>query len=137
VRFFFSGEIDTLVYDLYFVTRPLVEKPLNESLGSRDYGPALINIGIIPIIMRPEWLGDRKERRLFQRKQRSADYRLFIDFERFRSGGLDDRVRLLLANVITAIEDLQRKAGRSFDGGALTADILSLFHYERADLWLG
>ena len=93
-------------------------------------------IAIIPIIMRPELAGDRKERRLFQRRQHSADYRLFIDFEHFRSGGLDVRVRLLLANVITAIDDLQRKAGRTFDGTALSADILTLFHYRRSDLWL-
>jgi hypothetical protein len=136
LRFFIAGEIDTLVNDLWFDTRALVEKRLNDSLGDRDYGPALIEIGILPIIVRPEWARDRKERRLFQRKQRSADYRLYIDFEHFRSGGLDVRVRLLLANVISAIDDLQRKAGRSFDGATLSADILALFHYERVDLWL-
>jgi hypothetical protein len=131
-----SGEIDVLIYDLYTPARQLVEKRLNDALGDRDYGTALNNIGIIPIIMRPDWRLDRKERKLFQRKQHSADYRLYIDFEHFRSGGLDDRVRLLLRNIITAVEDLQRKAGRSFDGGALSADILALFHYDRADLWL-
>jgi len=136
VRFFFSGEIDGLVDDLYRPVRQLVEQRLNVALGSKEYGSALSNIGIIPIIVPREVRLRRKERKLFQRKQHSADYRLYIDLEHFRSGGIDDRVRLLLRNVITAVEDLQRKAGRSFNGEALASDILEVFHCNRADLWL-
>ncbi|MDB4912060.1 MAG: hypothetical protein JWO39_2883 [Gemmatimonadetes bacterium] len=137
MKFFISGEIDALVYDLYTPVRQLVEKRLNDALADKDYGPALSSIGIIPIIMRPEWEADRNERKLFQRKQHGADYRMYIAFEEFRSGNLEDRVRLLIGNIVVAIEDLQRKAGRGFKGGALVDDVLTLFQVDRERLRLG
>jgi hypothetical protein len=136
VKFFISGEIDAQVYDLYPPVRQLVEQRLNEALANKDYGPALRRIGIIPIIMRPEWEVGYKERKLFQRKQHGADYRMYIDFEQFRLGSREVRVQLLLENIIVAIEDLQRKAGRGFNGGALVDDILVLFEYDRQELRL-
>jgi hypothetical protein len=136
VRFFISGEIDGLIYDVYRPIRQIVERQLNDALGDKDYGSALKSIGIIPIIMRPEWKVDRKERKLFQRKQQGADYRLHIDFERFQAGDSDVRLQLLLRNIIASIEDLQRKAGHGFRGQELVDDILSLFHYDREELSL-
>jgi hypothetical protein len=57
----------------------------------------------------------------------------------FISGEIDleDRVRLLIGNIVVAIEDLQRKAGRGFMGGALVDDVLTLFQVDRERLRLG
>jgi hypothetical protein len=110
MRFFFSGELDTLVGDVYRPIRQRVEERLNSFCDGRNYGDAVQEIGIIPIIVRPEWLGDRKERRLFQRRKASADYRTQIDFEKFKSGDDNVRTKLLVKNVVQAILDLIPKA---------------------------
>ena len=125
MRFFFSGEIDALVSDAWrSVSRPL-EKRLNAALGERDYGPAVREFALIPMIMRPEWQKDfYKERRLWQRREAAVDYRTWIDFERFMAGDAQERERLLVENLLAAVRDVQRKAGKGLDGDALIADIL-------------
>jgi hypothetical protein len=134
MKFFLSGELDVEIRDAWAPVRQYVEARLNASLSDKEYGSAICSIGIIPMILRPEWQSARKERRLFQRKQRGADYRTAIDFEQFRSGSERVRRRLLVRNIIEAIEDLQRKAGRAFHGHALVEDILALFQYDRATM---
>jgi hypothetical protein len=134
MRFFFSGELDVDIADFYRPTRQRIEKKLNEMCSTRDYGDAIVKIAIIPMILRPVFLAGRKERRLFQRKQREADYRMIIDFERFRDGDDAVREKLLLKNVIDAITDLARKAGKSFAGQLLIDDILNDFGLDQEDL---
>lgn len=125
MRFFFSGEIDALVSDAWRnVSRPL-EKRLNAALGERDYGPAVSEFALIPMIMRPDWQKDfYKERRRWKRREAAADYRTWIDFERFMAGDAQERERLLVENLLAAVRDVQRKAGTGLDGDALIADIL-------------
>ena len=84
--------------------------------------------------MPKDWSIPNKERKLFQRKSKEADYRLIIDFEKFKNG--DDRTRelLLLKNILAAVEDLDKKAKKSFDGEALKSDILNLFSYTAEDV---
>ena len=81
MRFFFSGEIDAEVADQYRVIRKEVEVALNDGLGDQDYGGVLNEIGIIPMILGPRFTEGRKERRLVKRAEKTADYRLFIDYE--------------------------------------------------------
>ena len=96
MRFFFSGEIDALVSDAWRnASRPL-EKRLNAALGKRDYGLAVREFALIPMIMRPEWQKD------------------------FYKEG-----RLLVENLLSAVRDVQRKAGKGLNGDALIADILA------------
>lgn len=132
MKFWFSGEVDALINDAYTVARNRLESRLNTIGESRDYGPALAEIAIIPIILRPEFLTGRRERKLWQRKDRSADYRLIIDFEAFRRGDDAHREQLLLENVLAAIADLKRKIGPTFAADQLTANILADFKSTKA-----
>jgi len=52
---FFSGELDVQVADAWQAVARSLEHRLNEALESRDYGPALREIALIPMILRPEW----------------------------------------------------------------------------------
>jgi hypothetical protein len=126
MQFFFSGEIDARVDDAWrAVARPLQHR-LNAALGQRDYGPAVREFALIPMIIRPEWqAGFYKERRLWKRQEAVADYRTWIDCDRFLAADARDRERLLVANLIAAVRDVQRKAGQGLDGDALVADILA------------
>lgn len=134
MQFFISGELDTMVADAWSEVRGPLEASLNEALRDREYGPALDHIGIIPMCLRPEWQRNRPERRLFQRKQRNADYRTTVDFEKILNGSHDIRRKLLVKNIILAVEDLQRKARGKFAGDRLVADILAICELSRADI---
>jgi hypothetical protein len=126
MQFFFSGEIDARVDDAWrAVARPLQHR-LNAALGQRDYGPAVREFALIPMIMRPEWRdGFHKERRLWKRREAVADYRTWIDFDHFLAADAPERERLLVENLLAAVRDVQRKAGQALDGEALVADILA------------
>src|SRR5947208_2102923 len=117
MQFFFSGEVDARVGDAWrAVARPL-ESRLNAALGQRDYGPAVREFALIPMIVRPEWqTGFYRERRLWKRREAVADYRTWIDFDRFLAADAQDRERLLVANLLAAVRDVQRKAGQGLDG---------------------
>jgi hypothetical protein len=126
MEFWFSGELDHQVSDAYREIRKEVEATLNRELGSKDYGPALQKLAIIPIII-SKTFGLRKERRLVRREQKSADYRLFIDFEAFVAGDHHKRVQLLVTNVLLAVQDIDRKLKSQFAGAQLRNDIKALF----------
>lgn len=134
MKFWFSAELDHRVADSYRPVRVRVETRLNALCGDRQYGDAIIKIAIIPMILGPEFLEGRPERRLWQRKQRAADYRTIIDFDAFLNGGEAERERLLIENILDAIRDLQRKAGASFLGEALISDILAEFGYRPLEM---
>ena len=125
MKFWFGGEVDAEIYDAYRTVRDRLEKRLNTICGTRAYGPDLTEIAIIPMILRPQFLSDSRERRLWQRKDCSADYRLIIDFDAFSRGDDARREELLLENVLAAIADLKRKIGPDFAADQLVADILS------------
>ena len=134
MRFFISGELDQAVAEEWRSVALDLERTLNGSLQDRDYGPAIKKIALISVIMGPGWSLEIPDRRLFQRKQAAADYRTRIDFEAFRSGSLEKRRRLIVENLINAVADLSRKAGREFDGQRLVGDILRVCGYSPEDV---
>ena len=130
MRFFISGEIHTDVGDAFADVRNAVEAKLNGFFAERDYGSMMVELAVIPIILPPDWGLDRPERRLFQRKQRTADYRTRIDYARFLAGDDRSRTALLVRNILDAINDASRKAGTQFRGAALSEDVAALFAAE-------
>lgn len=133
MKFWFSGELDHRIVEAYRPVRTHVEARLNTRCGNRHYGDAVKEIAIIPIILGPEFLKGRRERRLWQRKQRTADYRMIIDFEKFKLGDEVEREHLLVANTLDAVHDLQRKIRDGFDGASLATDIMAEFPRLRRD----
>jgi hypothetical protein len=136
MQFWYSGEVDSEVYDAFMTTRKFVESRLNGALSSRTYGSAVAKIAIIPIVLGPRF-ANRPERKLLQHSKCSADYRLKIDFEAFRDGNERARQELLIRNTIQAIADISRKtkkAALEFEGESLTNDVLALFSLTHQDL---
>jgi hypothetical protein len=105
-------------------------------LNDKNYGTALVDIGIIPIIMSQELLdaGFFKERRLLKRKEKSADYRLKIDYEKFMNGDDETRRLLIIQNIIDSIRDLGRKLKKDFDAQSLENDILNTLGVAKEDI---
>jgi hypothetical protein len=127
MKFWFSGELDHRIGDAYRPIRARVEEKLNRMSEGRDYGEAVAKIGIIPMILGPEFLSGRPERRLWKRKEQVADYRTIIDFESFRLADDAERERLLVTNTVDAVRDLHRKAGERLRGDELVSDICREF----------
>ena len=69
MRFFLSGELDVAVGDLFRPVRNKVEEQLNAFCADREYGPAIQEIGVIPMILRPEWQAGRPEHDYFSVSQ--------------------------------------------------------------------
>jgi hypothetical protein len=134
MKFWFSGELDHRIDDAYKPIRARVEEKLNGMCEGRDYGDAVTKIGIIPMILDPEFLSGRPERRLWKRKEQVADYRTIIDFETFRLADDAKRERLLVTNTVAAVRDLQRKAGEGFRGDELVSDIRREFGLTHAEV---
>jgi hypothetical protein len=127
MRIFMSGEIDKSVYDIFSQISNDVETRL-KILKDKNYGNEVLNIGIIPIIATESLIdkGFFKERRLFQRKTKGADYRLRINIDRFLNGDDETKRLLIIKNIIVAVRDLGRKAKKDFDAQSLERDILEI-----------
>lgn len=129
MKFFFSGEIEHKVYRQFDKIENEVEKKI-KILESENYGEDLVEVGIIPVIQKEEFF---KERKLYQRKIKEADYRLFIDYKKFLHGNHDIRIKLLIKNIIDSVRSLDKKA-KNFDGVRLEQNILYLFDLTKDDI---
>jgi len=130
MKFFFSGELDVDIADSYREIRKLVESTLNEQLGENNYGEEIQKISIIPIILGPRFIEGKKERRLIKKKEKVADYRLFVDFNTWLNGTNEIRTNLIIDNILEAVDDINRKLKDSFNGDSLRNDILRSFNKE-------
>jgi hypothetical protein len=134
VKVWIGGEVDVSAVDALREARAPLQRMLSELLADRDYGPALRDIGYIPIIMGGPFDGMMRERRLFQRKQSACDYRTEVPYVAFRDGTVEQRQALLLRGLIEAIEDVHRKARRGFEAEQLVADILAAVGHTKTSL---
>ena len=130
MEIFMSGEIDSSVSDLFGEVCNEIEQKL-KVLETNDYGTEVESIGIIPIIVNLspdlEDAGFFKERKLFSKKKKDADYRLRIDYAKFVNADREIKKLLILKNVITCIRLLSEKATKDFDAKRLENDIFMLF----------
>jgi Immunity protein 44 len=139
MEFFLSSETglpEDQLQKLCQIQKGLQEK-LKIAFGNKSYGDAIKgSIGIIPVIMtnHDRIIMEFKERKLYSKKRKDADYRLAIDYDEFIKANDKEKERLLLENIIHAIRDLKRKIRKGFDGDKLESDILQLFKLEPKDI---
>ena len=106
---------------LDFITND--EKNLEEI---ENYGTEFKEIFIISsciskeIIEQMEW----KERRYISRKEKSADIRLHIDYEKFMSETLENKKLIYIKNIIDSIDVVISRSKGDFRGEDLKRDIL-------------
>ena len=136
VKFFLSGEIDGTkpqdqIDKKFQVASDYVTDKLTPILEAENYGTEVAELNIIPIIVKlsdeMEAAGWHKERKLFKRKSHSTDFRLRIDYDEFCNGSDEQRIKLLIANIIESVRILSLRANNSFDGQRLEFDIQNCF----------
>lgn len=130
MRFFFSGELEGDIAEEFINIISEIGSEL-EGLNSNDYGSEVEEIAIIPIVAKitPEYedAGFFKERKLFKRKSKEADFRLRIDYETFLSADYATRKILIIRNIIRSIRILGERAKSDFNAIKLEQDILQVF----------
>ncbi|ANN35471.1 dihydrolipoamide succinyltransferase (plasmid) [Bacillus thuringiensis serovar coreanensis] len=130
MRFFLSGELEGDIAEDFINIISEISSEL-EKLNSNHYGSEVEEIAIIPIVAKitPEYedAGFFKERKLFKRKSKEADFRLRIDYETFLSADYSTRKMLIIRNVIQSIRVLGGKAKSDFNAIKLEQDILQVF----------
>ncbi|TDL92412.1 dihydrolipoamide succinyltransferase [Vibrio vulnificus] len=133
MEFFMSGETEIIFSEEFRLLRNEAEQKL-KSLENNDYGNAVEDIGIIPIIVNltPEIIegGFFKERVKFSKKNKDADIRMRIDYHDFLNGDLQKKKELLLKNIIESVRALGQKVKKDFDSTKLERDIIELFKSE-------
>ena len=109
-----------IVKELDFVTNRNIK--LEEK---NNYGLEFRDINIIPTCMSNEfWMATGwKERKFISRKNKSADIRLRINYEKFIIESFYNK-RLMLIDIIESIKVIQEKSKSDFDGELLIKDIL-------------
>lgn len=136
LQFKMSGEIDGTrraddIGQKFLAALDAVEGKVAALVSGGSYGGEVESIFVCPVIVKlspqREQAGWYKERKLFQRKSKSADFRLRIDYDAFSGGSDEQRANLLLRNIVDAIRILGSRATRDFDGARLERDILGLF----------
>ncbi|MBF7145223.1 Imm44 family immunity protein [Bacillus toyonensis] len=127
---FLSGELEGDIAEEFINMISEIGSELEE-LNSNNYGSEVEEIAIIPIVVNitPEYedAGFHKERKLFKRKSKEADFRLRIDYETFLSADYSTRKILIIRNIIQSIRMLEGKAKADFNAIKLEQDILQIF----------
>jgi hypothetical protein len=79
-----SGEIHKDVADTFRKARNDVEMLVNSTLTRGDFGRGVEKWALIAIILPPGWGDGSPEVVQYHRKRRVAEFRLVIDFEKFK-----------------------------------------------------
>ena len=129
MTFFLSCEAQSGGAGLLMRYHQLTQPRLN-ILSDRCYGQELTEIAIISIFVSDELFvdGGWKERKLFQRKSRSADLRLRLNYREFLSATSEHRATLYCTHILDSIETLRGKVSRDFQFDALIQDIRTILH---------
>ena len=108
-----------------------LQKEFSELLGElkdENYGDSLTSIGIISILMHPEYFEGEgyKERRYYSRKNKEADIRLRINYSDFVNANNETRKGIYISHILEAITIAGNKAGDGFDLNRLLFDVQRL-----------
>lgn len=135
--FFISSEVEADVDSDFQEIRKEIE-PLLKKLNKNDYGKAINEIGIIPIVVKliPEYeeAGFFKERVLYNKKNKDADIRLRINHAKFKESDKKIKKLLIIKNIITSIKRLDEKIKEGFDGEKLEKDVMEVLNIDEAHL---
>ncbi len=125
-------ELDDLISKQRLTIQHNTVKPLEKFLLEKNYGPGLKDLGIIMMILHPDYQL-YKERTLYRAKESSADYRLKIDYDAFVSADEAGKRRLMIENILQCVRLLgikTKKQKTKFDAERLEKDIIEFTGYK-------
>ena len=127
MEIFLGAEIEGPATSKWFDLQKEFSELLAE-LKDENYGDSLTSIGIISILMHPEYFEGEgyKERRYYSRKNKEADIRLRINYTDFVNANKETRKGIYISHILEAITIAGNKAGDGFDIERLLFDVQRL-----------
>lgn len=127
MEIFLGAEIEGPASSKWFDLQKEFSELLGE-LNDKNYGDSLTSIGIITILMHPEYFEGEgyKERRYYSRKNKEADIRLRINYTDFVNANKETRKGIYISHILEAITIAGNKAGDGFDLNRLLFDVQRL-----------
>ncbi|APC40320.1 Imm44 family immunity protein [Clostridium estertheticum] len=127
MNIYITGELDKQNSKEFLAIRKEIINKI-EALKNNYYGIAIEKISIISILanLTPELeqAGFFKERKLIKKKQKSADIRLRIDFNKFNNSDSSLKRLLVIKNIIESIRVVGSRVKEEFNAQKLEEDIL-------------
>ncbi|MCB2343325.1 Imm44 family immunity protein [Clostridium estertheticum] len=127
MNIYITGELDKQNSKEFLAIRKEIINKI-EALKNNYYGIAIEKISIISILanLTPELeqAGFFKERKLIKKKQKSADIRLRIDFNKFNNSDSSLKRLLVIKNIIESIRVVGSRVKEEFNAQKLEDDIL-------------
>lgn len=141
MKFTISGDLSDLqpqhlIPEKFSKASRKVVNALNQNLNNNNYGNLIDVVFLAPMILQSDnsFFALKNERKLIKHKEKTADFRLKINYLSFALSSDEDREKMLIRNVVDAIRIIKKRLGNKFKGKELEKDILSLWNLEYSDL---
>ena len=129
MKIFLGAELEGKADSCWFPLQLEFDKRL-EKLKECNYGDELNDIGIISIIFIESPKEGFPERRLFQRKQKSADIRLRIDYKKFTTAKPEVRRQMYVQHILDSIDTLRHKVSKDYKFDEVYNDVKNILTAE-------
>lgn len=96
MKIWMSGEVQSDVADDYRKLRKEIEQSLNAVFSGRDYGAGLAEWDVIAMIFGDDGPKEYKEVKKYNKRDKSTEFRLRIDYQKFKHGDDAARRKLIL-----------------------------------------
>lgn len=122
MKLWIGGEVQVDVGDDFRLIRNHVQDLTNRLFEKKDYGNGVSELALIPMILGehgPHWY---KEVKRFHKKDRSAEFRLIIDYDEFKAADREAKTRLFCDMVLRSLSLLEEMDIADFDVAAVRRD---------------
>lgn len=127
MKFWFSGELQRDIAKACGAISGEIEARLNAELGSKSYSPVLDELAYLPVIMQTE-MPEFGEVKKYHKKDKSAEFRLKIDYITFKNADLGGKKLLFKKSLMRAVfltGDLKIKG---LDSKQFLSDVEEVLH---------
>lgn len=122
MKLWFSGETFVDIDEAYSQIRKEIEKEVNAGISKKSYGKGLKSWDVIPIILPKSLRATFPEVAKYRKKDRDAEFRLFINYTKFKKGTKQEQRQLLLDFLRRTLDYMEQWNIEDFDVAALRRD---------------
>ncbi|MBN1795293.1 MAG: hypothetical protein JW804_01340, partial [Sedimentisphaerales bacterium] len=123
LTFWMSGEIEGDVYDDYDLTENTIENNIKNFINNKNYGTGIKLWSFLTILLEPNTDPYYPEIKRYSRKNKQVEFRLKIDYKKFRDGNDKSRLKLLAESVLRSVKLMREMKIKDFDIDRLEADV--------------
>jgi hypothetical protein len=126
MQLWMSGELQSDIGEAYRSARKEIESKINEYISSRSYGEGVQKWAFIAIIAPPRTTQYYPEVRKYWKRDRTAEFRILIDYEAFKRADPPGHRTLIAQALIASLQIATRMNIPNFDPVSLMQDVLNV-----------